>query len=69
MLDRARALGNIRSVFVIHTRHGQPCTAGGIGSLFKRARRRAGVEGVSLQDIRATAATGATDSIGRGDRI
>jgi integrase len=47
----------VRSVFVIHTRHGQPYTAGGIASLFKRACRRAGIDGVTLKDIRAKAAT------------
>lgn len=59
VLERAKSLGKMRSLYVIHTEHGQPYTAHGIGSLFKRACKRAGVEGVTLKDIRAKAASDA----------
>jgi integrase len=60
VLKHARALKKERSVYVIATEHGEPYTANGIGSLFRRACRRAGVSGVTLKDIRAKAATDAT---------
>lgn len=49
----------MRSMYVIHTQHGQPYTAHGIGSAFERACERAKVSGVTLKDIRAKAATDA----------
>lgn len=59
VLNRARAIQKLRSVYVIATEHGQPYTAHGIGSLFERACERAGIKGVTLKDIRAKAATDA----------
>jgi integrase len=59
VLERAKAIKKMRSIYVIHTEHGQPYTAHGIGSLFERACDRAGIEGVTLKDIRAKAATDA----------
>lgn len=56
---RLKAIGKLKSVYVIHTEHGQPYTSNGIGSLFKRACARAGVTGITLKDIRAKAATDA----------
>jgi len=61
VLARAQSLGKVRSLYVVHTEHGQPYTAGGIASLFKRACARAGVTGVTLKDIRAKAATDAKE--------
>lgn len=49
----------MRSMYLIHTEHGQPYSAGGIRFLFDRARKRAGIQGVTLKDIRAEAATDA----------
>jgi integrase len=66
VLARAQGLGKVRSIYVIHTEHGQPYTAGGIASLFKRACARAGVNGVTLKDIRAKAATDAK-TLGYGE--
>lgn len=59
VLERAKSLRRMASVYVIHTERGQPYTAHGIGSIFERACERAGVEGVTLKDIRAKAATDA----------
>jgi integrase len=59
VLARAKRLKKMRSIYVIHTEHGQPYTAHGVGSLFARACKRAGVAGVTLKDIRPMAATGA----------
>ncbi|WP_051083241.1 hypothetical protein [Chitiniphilus shinanonensis] len=47
VLEKARIAYPIRSVYVIHTQHGQPYTANGIGSLWKRARARGGGGGMT----------------------
>lgn len=60
VFTRVKTLGKMRSIYVIHTEHGQPYTSNGIGSLFKRACARAGIKGVTLKDLRAKAATDAT---------
>jgi integrase len=62
VLDRAKSLRKMRSMYVIHTEHGQPYTAHGIGSAFDRAKVRAKIKGVTLKDVRAKAATDAKDS-------
>lgn len=59
VLARLREIKKLRSVYLIHTEHGQPYTAHGIGSLFKRAADRVGITGLTLRDIRAKAATDA----------
>jgi integrase len=59
VLAKAKALRKMISMYVIHTEHGQPYTSHGIGSLFKRACKRAGIKGITLKDIRAKAATDA----------
>lgn len=59
VLDRARAIKKMHSLYVIHTQNGQPYTANGIGTAFRRAAKRAKVSGVTLKDIRAKAATDA----------
>lgn len=64
---RLKTIGKLKSIYVIHTEHGQPYTSNGIGSLFKRACARAGVVGVTLKDIRAKAATDAK-SMGYDER-
>ncbi len=59
VLDKIKSISKMRSTFVIHTEHGQPYTASGVRSAFKRAAIRSGVEGVTLKDIRAKAASDA----------
>ena len=59
VFSRIKTISKARSTFIIHTEHGQPYTASGIRSLFSRAAKRAGVEGVTLKDIRAKAASDA----------
>lgn len=59
VLERAKTLGKIKGIYVIHTAKGQPYTANGIGSAWRRACERAGVEDATLKDIRAKAATDA----------
>ena len=62
VLASARALAKCRSDYVISNEEGKPYTAHGIATLFNRARARAGSTGVTLKDIRATAATTAKES-------
>ncbi len=59
VLKRARKLGMVKGMYVIRTRHGHPYTSHGIGSAWKRACVRAGIEDVTLKDIRAKALTDA----------
>lgn len=54
-LDRAKAAGRQFSMYVIHTKQGQPYTPNGLGTAWKRARVRAGVTDATLKDIRAKA--------------
>lgn len=58
-LERAKAAYPIASIYVIHTFDGQPYTPTGIGSAWKRACKRAGVENATLKDLRAKAITDA----------
>ncbi|WP_081463671.1 tyrosine-type recombinase/integrase [Candidatus Glomeribacter gigasporarum] len=59
VLERARQLGPIKSLYVIHTRNGCPYTSHGMSSAWRRACARAGIEDVTLKDIRAKALTDA----------
>lgn len=59
VLSEAKAAFPIQSMYVIHTRDGQPYTSNGIGSAWKRARARAGIPDVTLKDIRPKAMTDA----------
>lgn len=59
VIARLRNIRKMRSVYLIHTQHGQPYTAHGISSAFERAAERASITGVTLKDIRAKAATDA----------
>ena len=59
VLDKIKSISKMRSTFLIHTEHGQPYTASGVRSAFNRAANRAGVEGVTLKDIRSKAASDA----------
>lgn len=59
VLARIRQVSKLRSLYVIHSEHGQPYTAHGIGSAFDKARARAGLKGLTLSDIRSKAATDA----------
>ncbi|MER2518588.1 MAG: tyrosine-type recombinase/integrase [Candidatus Accumulibacter phosphatis] len=59
VLSRVRQAGKMRSLYVIHSEHGQPYTAHGIGSAFDKARSRAGLKGLTLSDLRSKAATDA----------
>jgi len=58
-LEHARKLCGVKSLYVIHTGSGKPYTAHGLGSAWRRACERAGVEDATLKDIRAKAATDA----------
>lgn len=59
VLNRAKAIRKMTSIYVIATEHGQPYSANGISSLFDRACERASITGVTLKDIRSMAATDA----------
>jgi integrase len=55
VLDRAKALGKVKSMFVFHTLKGQPLTASAIKSAWRRARARAGVKDAWFRDLRPKA--------------
>jgi integrase len=59
VLERARAIGNVKSLYVIHTRKGKPYTTLGLGTAWKRACARAGVKGATTRDLRSKAITDA----------
>lgn len=59
VLDRARSIGRIRSVYVIHNLRGSVYTASGLRTAWARACIRAGVVDATLKDIRAKALTDA----------
>lgn len=59
VLERSRQVGTVKGLYVIHSRTGQAYTANGIGTAWRRACARAGVEDATLKDIRAKAATDA----------
>lgn len=69
VLKRLKGLSKMRSMYLIHTEHGQPYTGNGIGSLFRRAASRAGVQGVTLKDLRAKAATDAKKHGYKNDQL
>ncbi len=52
-------LGTVQSIYVIHTRQGQPYQTRSLADAWERACERAKVEGITLKDIRAKAATDA----------
>lgn len=58
-LDRAKSLGTVKGLYVIHARKGQAYDAHGLGTAWRRACQRAGVEDATLKDIRAMAASAA----------
>lgn len=62
VLDRAKAIGTIKSLYVIHTHKGQPYATRGIRSAFSRACHRAGIENATAKDLRAKALTDAKTS-------
>lgn len=57
VLNRARRCYQVSSVYVIHRSDGKPFQATGLRSAWARAAERAGVEGVTLKDIRPMAIT------------
>lgn len=59
VLERAKQIGVVKSMYVIHTLRGQPYTSRGIGDAWERARDRAKVTDATLKDIRSMAATAA----------
>lgn len=59
VLDRAKGIGKIKGVHVIHTLLGKPYGATGARSAWDRACERAGLDGYTVKDIRAKALTDA----------
>jgi integrase len=62
VLGRAKALMRVKSrlsPYVIHNLEGSPYAATGVRAAWDRARERAGIDGVTLRDIRAKHATDA----------
>lgn len=62
VLEKAKRLGKKKSDYVIQTEAGTPYTASGIGHLFRLACRRIGITNMTLRDIRAKAATDASNN-------
>lgn len=59
VIDRLKGARPIASMYVISTRRGQPYNSGSLRTAWQRACERAGVEGVTLKDLRAKALTDA----------
>lgn len=59
VLARAKQIGTIKSLYVIHKLNGDPYQTRGIGTAWVRACSRAGVENATLKDLRAKALTDA----------
>jgi len=61
VLDRIKQLSRqgTGSVYLIHTRSGQPYTGSGIRSAWNRACKRVGVAGITVKDIRHMSASDA----------
>lgn len=58
VLNAARTLrGSVRSLYVIHTQHGQPYTQSGFQSMWQRTLKKAGVRGIHFHDLKANAVT------------
>ena len=55
VLERAKALGKVKSMYVFHTLKGQPLSASAIKSAWRRARERAGVTDAWFRDLRPKA--------------
>jgi integrase len=59
VLERARNLSTVKSLYVIHTLAGRPYSASGLCTLWVRACVRAGIANATLKDLRAKALTDA----------
>ena len=59
VLDTAKRVAKMSSIYVISNEQGQPYTTHGVATLFRRACVRAKVSGITLKDIRSKAATDA----------
>lgn len=59
VLERARSIGRVKGVYVIHALDGKPYATRGVGTAWVRACERAGVENATLKDLRAKALTDA----------
>ena len=59
VLDRAKAIGKVKSMYVIHAINGKPYGTRGVGTAWVRACERAGIENATLKDLRAKALTDA----------
>jgi len=59
VLERAKAIGRIKSMYVIHSLDGKPYATRGVGTAWVRACERAGIVNATLKDLRAKALTDA----------
>jgi len=55
VLERAKALGKVKGLYVFHTLKGRPFSASAIKSAWRRARERAGVKDAWFRDLRPKA--------------
>jgi integrase len=62
ILDRCRAIGKVKGMYLIHKTKGQFFTDSGIHSAWARACRRAGVENAHIHDLKAKALTDIDDA-------
>lgn len=63
LLERARAIGKVKSMYVFHTLKGGPLSASAVKSAWRRARERAGQPDAWFRDMRAK---GLSDAKRRG---
>jgi integrase len=61
VFERARSIGKVKGLYVIHTLDGQCYTASGARSAWNRACVRAGVQDATIKDLRAKALTDAKE--------
>lgn len=57
VLERAKAFGKVKGLYVVHTLEGQKYRYSGAGTAWSRACERAGVKDAHFQDIRAKSLT------------
>lgn len=55
VLDRAKGLGKVKSLYVFHTLQGGPLSASAVKSAWRRARERAGAADAWMRDLRPKA--------------
>lgn len=59
VVERARSVAKLRSIYLIHDEHGQPFNSRQVRDIFKQACERVNIHGYILKDVRSKAASDA----------